>query len=608
MNRTPSSARLIARSVLIAVWPMYWPTSEARSTSTRWPFSSSPIAPYISASSRATVVLPVPGLPLNTRCWLVATSGRSCSFRRACTWRKARSPCTCSFTLSSPTSPSSSACSTGSGRGGAVREPPKPSRSSSSGPAVRFSCSPMRPAASRMLSSGFGGMLGRLPRLALFERPLQLGDLPLQAGDALLERLRSFGETLCDCHTFDACRMGRLAVVRAEQLTPEVLALARPAREPLDELRVRERRKRVLDVFGRAVRVEPLDALLELARRLWPAEHQHREQSDLGRDAAERLVEQVPVLGGAAARATREPYPAPAREPVERGPDLRLTVVDDRVPVRRLVAGEPEPVQRERVLVRRRALLLDEGAEHADLDGVCVHAANGSAAARSDERAARRPVRPGAAAAPVLDRPAGGTDPAEPAEREEHDHVEGEDDDQVSHGASLSQLSHMRLPLERRWDGMVRPNEIGRVDERLDPAQAAGARAREGLARLPPRAGHVEVRVVGLPGLEDAAQLSDRLLDGRFGLGERGHPDHGQQVRCLPGIDRPVAGVAPTDRTAEGAGLRGEDRRAQDLLDEEVDQVVVDVVQHAAVAHAGSGSLGIHVQLGQLPDRDRHDG
>src|SRR5829696_9558693 len=79
--------------------------------------------------------------------------------------------------------------------------------------------------------------------------------------------------------------------------------------------------------------------------------------------------------------------------------------------------------------------------------------------------------------------------------------------------------------LERRWDGMVRANEIGRVDDRLDPAQAVVARAREELARPPPRAGDVEVRVVGLPGLEDAAQLPDRLLDGRRGLGERGHPD-----------------------------------------------------------------------------------
>ena len=39
----------------------------------------------------------------------------------------------------------------------------------------------------------------------------------------------------------------------------------------------------------------------------------------------------------------------------------------------------------------------------------------------------------------------------------------------------------------------------------------------------------------------------------------------------------------------------------------QVDQVVVDVVEHAAVAGARSGSLGIHVQPAQLLDGDRRD-
>ncbi len=82
MNRTPSSAERTTRSVLRAVAPTCCPTSAARSTSTRWPFCSRPTARYISASSRATVVLPVPGLPRKTRCWDVAASGRPCSLRR----------------------------------------------------------------------------------------------------------------------------------------------------------------------------------------------------------------------------------------------------------------------------------------------------------------------------------------------------------------------------------------------------------------------------------------------------------------------------------------------------------------------------------------------
>ena len=40
------------------------------------PMRSRPIDRYISARSRATVVLPVPGLPRKTRCLLVGTSAR----------------------------------------------------------------------------------------------------------------------------------------------------------------------------------------------------------------------------------------------------------------------------------------------------------------------------------------------------------------------------------------------------------------------------------------------------------------------------------------------------------------------------------------------------
>jgi len=53
--------------------------------------------------------------------------------------------------------------------------------------------------------------------------------------------------------------------------------------------------------------------------------------------------------------------------------DLALFVRDHRIAVRRLVAGEAQRVQRERVLVRRRALLLEEAPEDTELDGVGVH-------------------------------------------------------------------------------------------------------------------------------------------------------------------------------------------------------------------------------------------
>ena len=69
-------------------------------------------------SSRATVVLPVPGLPVNTRWWLVSSVGmprssRSCWIRSRLVSRR-----TSALTSASPTSASSSASSSSIGRAG----------------------------------------------------------------------------------------------------------------------------------------------------------------------------------------------------------------------------------------------------------------------------------------------------------------------------------------------------------------------------------------------------------------------------------------------------------------------------------------------------------
>src|SRR5258708_39302327 len=79
------------------------------------------------------------------------------------------------------------------------------------------------------------------------------------------------------------------------------------------------------------------------------------------------------VLRGPTSRPAREARPALAIEPVERPANLALRVVDDGFAVRRLVTGEPERVQRERIDVGRRPLLLDQAAEDTNLDGVCIH-------------------------------------------------------------------------------------------------------------------------------------------------------------------------------------------------------------------------------------------
>ena len=57
--------------------------------------------------------------------------------------------------------------------------------------------------------------------------------------------------------------------------------------------------------------MQAIDSLLQLARRLDAAQHQHREQRQLGVVETERLAQQVPVLARATAGAAGEPRPSP---------------------------------------------------------------------------------------------------------------------------------------------------------------------------------------------------------------------------------------------------------------------------------------------------------
>ena len=74
-----------------------------------------------------------------------------------------------------------------------------------------------------------------------------------------------------------------------------------------------------------------------------------------------------------APRAACESRPAPAREPLQRLVDLALVVRHDGLAVRRLVARVAQGVERERVLLGRRPLLLEQAPEHSELDGIGVH-------------------------------------------------------------------------------------------------------------------------------------------------------------------------------------------------------------------------------------------
>src|SRR6266481_799181 len=68
MNSTPPMAFFRTSLVLGAVWPMYWPTRSSRVTATRWPLRTYPSRCRICAIRIATVVFPVPGLPVKDMC------------------------------------------------------------------------------------------------------------------------------------------------------------------------------------------------------------------------------------------------------------------------------------------------------------------------------------------------------------------------------------------------------------------------------------------------------------------------------------------------------------------------------------------------------------
>jgi hypothetical protein len=142
---------------------------------------------------------------------------------------------------------------------------------------------------------------------------------------------------------------------------------------PLDELALDELLEHLVDLLQRRERVQPLGALLQLAGRLRPAQHEHREDAELAVRDAERVVDQVPVLRCAAAGSAREPDEALAREPSDCLADRLLVVLDDGIAVRGLIACEAERVERQRVDVGRRPLLLDQAAENPGLDRVEVH-------------------------------------------------------------------------------------------------------------------------------------------------------------------------------------------------------------------------------------------
>src|SRR4051794_1182550 len=133
-------------------------------------------------------------------------------------------------------------------------------------------------------------------------------------------------------------------------MRPALLALAGPLREEVSELALVEPYERRLDIGVGGEVMEALGACLELGDRLGTSQHQHGEHGRLGREEVERLVEEVAVFRDTRAGPRRRARPADLTEPLRCRAYLRLVVVDDRLAVRRLVAGEPQRVQRQRIL------------------------------------------------------------------------------------------------------------------------------------------------------------------------------------------------------------------------------------------------------------------
>src|SRR5687768_14276813 len=109
MKSTPPYAFFRASLVFGAVCPTYWPTRSSRVTETRCPRSTYPSRCRISAMRRATVVFPVPGLPVKHMCSDGRSDASPCSRRRRSTTSSAAISRMRVFTGARPTrSPSSS--------------------------------------------------------------------------------------------------------------------------------------------------------------------------------------------------------------------------------------------------------------------------------------------------------------------------------------------------------------------------------------------------------------------------------------------------------------------------------------------------------------------
>jgi hypothetical protein len=150
------------------------------------------------------------------------------------------------------------------------------------------------------------------------------------------------------------------------------LAPSRLARQPRDERPVGARHQLLELEFHLAhvpERGEARSVRAQLARRLRAAQQQLAHDRGTLRGELQgpelRVAEQVLVLRHPAAESRLFEHQLAAHQAVHQRLHLALVELEHRVAVALLVAGVGQRVERQRVLVRRGDLLLDEAADHA---------------------------------------------------------------------------------------------------------------------------------------------------------------------------------------------------------------------------------------------------
>ena len=192
--------------------------------------------------------------------------------------------------------------------------------------------------------------------------PPELGDLCLQRLDARFEAILSRRRRRAGLERDLGGGLGRRLL--PELVLEPILLLPWTPFEPRGVAALDEVFDQVLDVFERAHARHAIAARLELARSLRTAQQQDRQDSQLIAAETQRFLGQMAVLDRTAAMATGEARKPIAGEPGGGLPHGCIVVVGHGITVGRLIAGEPEGIERQRVLVRGRPPLLDQAAKH----------------------------------------------------------------------------------------------------------------------------------------------------------------------------------------------------------------------------------------------------